>query len=898
MSKVRTFSNPLKQPIIYMKQAFLSFIFICLIYALHAQKQDHVKGQILVQLLFNHKITELSTPLQRLKMDIIKSNCLSEDLNIWQLDFDESVDEKKLLFTIRSHPSVLNAQFNHYVELRSILTTVPNDPFFNNQWHLMNTGQSGGTVGADIQATQAWDITTGGRTTDGDTIVVAVIDNGFEPTHADIQANHWYNWNEIPNNGIDDDRNGYVDDFQGWNTKTLKDDIAGGNTHAVKVEGMLGAVGNNSRGISGVNWKVKMMSIKIDTERGTEADVVAAYNYALVMRRLYQKSGGKKGAFIVATNSSFGSSGFASDAPIWCAMYDSLGIAGIISVGSTANSNINVDLVGDLPSTCPSDYLVVVTATDRNDLKGANVAYGVNNVDVAAPGIAVYTTAQNGSYIQDEGTSFACPIVAGIVALAYSVPCTNFTNLSKTNPKAAALFLKNWILTSVDTKPDLQNKIRTGGRVNAFKTLQKVLNYCSACQQPSSVSVSATTMSASISFKVAASSSFQARYRIKNSTNWTAINGTAPPLSIPGLTSCTEYELELKSTCNADISAPLILPFKTDGCCTPPDNIEVLNLSQNQFTLRFSKVTAALGYILCVKESNSSSCVFEKTLNDTSVTINNLKICTAYQVSIKSNCAAQPSPEVIIPIKTAGCGPCFDLTYCKTGGSTSSEWIDSFAISDFKSISGKNGGYIKFDTIATVLKAGKKYQLALKPAFSGPSFNEGLRVWIDYNGDGDFDDAGEQIWEVLKFNANVKSDSILIPTNITEGVTRMRVAMKFVGALGMPPQNCEIFDGGEVEDYCVRLDKSSAIAPIIAQSELVTYPNPFSNYFIINNKNQAHKILKVELMYADGRIFYTKRFDAMENEYLVADLPPLSTSLIFLKIETDKGVLIKKMTHL
>ena len=424
-----------------MKRVFVSLVFLHFFSFLTAQKQDHVKGQVLVQLLNNLKITDLPHILSRHKAELISTRCLSKELNIWQLQLDEFADEKAILNMLRSHPSVSNAQLNHYVELRSILTTLPNDSQFSSQWHLLNTGQSGGTAGADIKATQTWDITTGGMTTNGDTIVVAVIDSGFEPNHPDILPNHWFNWKEIPNNGIDDDLNGFVDDFKGWNTKTLNDSIIGGN-HAVKVEGMIGAVGNNTRGVTGVNWKVKMMSIKIDTENGTEADVVAAYNYALVMRRLYHKTNGKKGAFVVATNSSFGSNGFAADAPLWCAMYDTLGNAGILNVGSTVNANNNVDVVGDIPSTCPSDYLIIVTSTDRNDVRDSGAGFGVTHVDVAAPGVAVYTTAQNGSYITDEGTSFACPIVTGIAALAYATPCSDFINLSKTSPKTATLFLK------------------------------------------------------------------------------------------------------------------------------------------------------------------------------------------------------------------------------------------------------------------------------------------------------------------------------------------------------------------------------------------------------------------------------------------------------------------------
>lgn len=877
-----------------MKRLFLCFVLTYLFTYLHAQKQDHVNGQLLVQLINSHKINDLHSILSRYKAELLNSRCISKTLNIWQLQLDENTDEKVLLSSLRAHPSVLTAQLNHYVQLRTALVTVPNDPFFANQWYLNNTGQTGGTVGADIRATQAWDITTGGLTTDGDTIVVAVIDNGFEPTHPDIQPNNWYNWKEIPKNGIDDDLNGFIDDFAGWNVQLLNDSITGGS-HALQVSGVLGASGNNNRGVSGVSWKVKIMSIRIDTDNGTEADVVAAYDYALVMRQLYQKSGGKKGAFVVATNSSFGSNGFASDAPLWCAMYDSLGTAGVLNIGSTANSNINVDIAGDLPSTCPSDYLVMVTSSDKNDVKDSGAAFGVTHVDVAAPGVGIYTTAQNGSYVMEEGTSFAAPIVAGIVALAYATPCNDFINLSKSSPKTAALFLKDWIMKSVDLKTDFANKIKSGGRVNAFKTLQKVLANCGSCQQPSSVVISTTKNQATITFKTSANATFSSRYRRKNDTNWIVINSQSLPLSIDNLTECSDYELEVKTNCSGDISSPYILSFKTQGCCVPPEQIQIKDVTQSQFKMIFSSVAPGLTYKVCLKDVESNDCIFDEISTDTSFTFKNLSVCRRYQVSIRSNCSATGSSEANIQVKTAGCGACFDLKYCTSKGSSVSEWIDSFAVAGFNFKSGKNSGYARFDTVAATFKSGRKYRFALKPAFSGPLYNESARVWIDYNGDGDFDDAGERIWEALKFNATVISDSILIPNSITEGITRMRVSMKYVGTGGTPPNPCDNFDGGEVEDYCVRLEKTTGLSPLISGEDIKVYPNPFSDYFILKNDDVSNKIMKIELMYPDGRIFYAKQWSTNENEYLVADLPPLSINLIFMKVETEKGIFVKKM---
>jgi serine protease len=879
-----------------MKKQCLYLLFLLLSFSMKAQKSDHLQGDFLVQFSENEQVDKVLKTLGQYKIVPRFHTCISESVKIWHLGFDDAYDEKTLMKLLKAHPSVAAVQFNHKVELRDV-TTVPNDPSFSSQWYLQNTGQNGGTVGADIQATLAWDITKGGLTTDGDTIVVAVIDDGFEPTHPDIAPNHWYNWKEIPNNGIDDDKNGYIDDYAGWNTITNTDAITGGS-HAVKVAGVIGAVGNNARGVSGVNWKVKMMSIK---SGGSEAEIVASYNYVYNMRRLYNQTNGKSGAFVVASNSSFGSSNlFQSDAPLWCAMYDSLGNVGVLNIGSTANSNSNVDVDGDLPSTCQSDLLIVVTSSDQKDGKYFGAGYGLKNVDIAAPGASIFTTAINGSYTTDVGTSFSCPIVTGIAALAYATACADFTNLAKTNPKAAALQVKDWILKSVDAKPDFQGKTVTGGRVNAFKTLQKAVAYCGACQQVSSVKIGISLAQATISLTNPANSTVSIQYRKKGVTTWAPVSGQ-PPLSISGLESCTEYEIEVKTVCANNNSMPYIVPFKTDGCCTAPPDAAITNITQNGFSVKFNTITAATGYQLCIKDITSGNCISEKTYTDTNLVFNNLKICNPYTVLLKSVCANSiVSNEASFSTKTNGCGPCSDLTYCKAGPGASgnrSEWIDSFAIGDFKFVSGKNTGYVRFDTLATTLKSGKKYKLGLKPGYSGTAFNEGMRVWIDYNGDGDFADAGEQIWEVARFDKAVASDSIAIPSTIKEGIVRMRVAMKYVGLSDTPPQYCDAFDSGEVEDYCVKLEKT-VHSPILPPDDFDIYPNPFSNFIVIKNKNGANSsISKVEIMTVEGRIVYTKRFESLENQYLAADLPPLSTGLFFVKIETPKGVLVKKLVR-
>ena len=434
-------------------------------FELIVQLKNEVKAEIFIVLENEKNVAHWQT-----------IRCISEDWNIWLIATSDSLESVSFLLRCTKNNQVISAQPNIKATFRE---TKPNDIGFANQWYLKNTGQTGGTPGADIQATLAWDIATGGKTPQGDEIVFALIDDGIIKTNPDWTTNIWQNPNEIPNNGIDDDGNGFIDDVNGWNMVDKTKDVTNG-AHGIEVGGVASANGNNSSGITGVNWNVKLMTLKID---GSVDQIISAYDYIYKMRKLYNDTQGKKGAFIVASNSSFGNGGFAKDQPLWCSYYDSLGKVGVLSFGATDNSNKNVDVVGDLPSTCPSNYLVVVTASDANDKKNLNAAYGPINVDIAAPGQSIYTLSGNG-YSFTSGTSLACPIAAGVAALAYSAPCAKLTDYAKSNPAGAALYLKSVMMGTADAIPSLKGLIVSGGRVNAFKTLQKIMSDCPTLQTP------------------------------------------------------------------------------------------------------------------------------------------------------------------------------------------------------------------------------------------------------------------------------------------------------------------------------------------------------------------------------------------------------------------------------
>jgi len=438
------------------------------------QKTDRgfIEGEVMVQLSSPSDLVTLENRFQQ--YDLKTVHTISARFNIFLLRFDMGkTKNSNVIKALRLEKFVTNVQNNHYVELRNTNDTLPDDTFIDEQWPLKNTGQAGGQPDADIDADEAWEITTGGHTAHGDQIVVAIIDGGSDLNHEDM--NFWKNIHDIPNNGNDDDENGYVDDYDGWNAYNHTGEIPQHN-HGVHVGGIAGATGNNGIGVSGVNWNVQVLPIA-GSSSSSESIVVEALSYVYTVRERYDQTNGQEGAFIVADNCSFGvDNGNPDQFPIWEAMYDSLGQLGILSMGATANAAWDIDDVGDVPTAFETDFMVAVTNTTKMDQLYFSAGYGDTAIDLGAPGTIVKSCRVNNGYGNSTGTSMATPHVTGAAALILSAADSTCISNYKTSPDEGALLVKDFIMDGVDILSSLEGKTVTGGRLNVFNSINLMLN--------------------------------------------------------------------------------------------------------------------------------------------------------------------------------------------------------------------------------------------------------------------------------------------------------------------------------------------------------------------------------------------------------------------------------------
>lgn len=360
---------------------------------------------------------------------------------------EKSAEELIALFNGPDLSSYIECVSKNYI--MTLVST--NDPYYDKLWAIENSGQEvnykEGVPDADMDINEAWDIS------DGDeNIIVAILDTGVDYTHSDLSDNMWrglakHGLDFAANDNGDNDDDPMPDEPYNEN----------GHYHGTHVAGIIGAVGNNSIGISGVAQNVQIMALKVFRPNGYgySSDIMEALDY--VSQRV------DAGDNIVAINASYGGGGTQGDST--SRAIESLGDKGVVFCAAAGNSSLNIDNDPVYPASYDAPNIIAIAASDQDDNLASFSNYGKNSVDIAAPGTNILSTYPENRYAYLQGTSMATPNIVGSIVL-----------LAAQNPNASAVELKNKLLDGVDVKPIFTDKTVTDGRVNTYIALGGIVN--------------------------------------------------------------------------------------------------------------------------------------------------------------------------------------------------------------------------------------------------------------------------------------------------------------------------------------------------------------------------------------------------------------------------------------
>ena len=471
----------------------------------------------------------------------------------------------------KSQPGVANVE----PDAMRYLMSIPNDPSYSEQYGLEKIG-----------APAAWNKTKGG----GSNTIVAVIDSGVNYSHQDLAANMWKNPKEIAGNGKDDDGNGYKDDVYGIDTGDQDSDPMDVHHHGTHCAGIIGAAGNNGIGVSGVNWKVKIMACKVMNSQKDipSSSVLEAMQYVLTMKA--------RGNNIRVINESLGGPTYVQAEKD---LFDKLNSAGIFVAAAAGNKATNNDSVASYPASYDCPNIISVAASDKYDDVADFSNYGATSVDLAAPGVDIYSTfwPGNSAYSNLSGTSMATPMVAGAAAL-----------LSSFGPTQSPATLRKLLMDTVDAFPQWDGKVVSGGRLN----LARALNAVDPGGLPTVISatphgvVNALRPSIVVNFsKPMNTSSVQSNWSfapaVSGSFAWSNGNKTVTFTPNGNLTAGTSYEGRIKGTATSAAGVKLDGNLSQTSTGSPDDDygwsFRVTGAPSNDNFAKAMSISGDSGYV-------------------------------------------------------------------------------------------------------------------------------------------------------------------------------------------------------------------------------------------------------------------------------------------------------------
>lgn len=814
------------------------------------------------------------------------------------------------------------------------LSSPPNDPRYSDQWHYNNTGQSGGTVDADIDLPEAWELETGDAS-----VVVAIEDQGVDYSHVDLAGNMWTNTGEIAGNGVDDDNNGYVDDYYGYNFALNQGSIVAGE-HGTHVGGTVAAETNNGVGVAGIaggtgnDDGARLMSVQVFSGN-SQGGFAEGFVYAADMgAHISQNSwgGGGESQSINDAIDYFAQNGGSSSV-----------MTGGLVIVAAGNSNTSTG-----SSTWPAQYAtaIAVASTTDTDVRSSFSNYG-SWVDIAAPGSDILSCKPNDSYQYMSGTSMACPHVSGVAALVISHFKGNIT------PAQARARLEDYA-----DNIDSQNSSYVGqlgsGRLNAYGALsgetppEPPASYCSSQGNNSSyewiaeVTVGNFTKSsgaagytdftsevinldAGQSYAISltpgfSNSTYNEYWKIwidfNNDTVFDASELVFDPgsmsqttvtgnIQIPtGIQGIRRMRVTMKyngepSACESFSYGEVEDYHVSIGQGTPdteaptiPTNLASANLTETSVDLSWTASTDNVGVDSYIVYQDGAQIA---TTANTAYAVSGLTASTTYAFTVKAQDAAGNVSGASNQLSVTTLDPS-PVDYCASqGNNTYYEWIDLVEFGSINNTTGDDGGYVDYTNLSTNVTRGATTTIYVSAGFRSYSYTEYWQVWIDVDQSGTFD-SDELFVSGSSSSADRLQADVAIPADALLGTTRMRVTMKYNSAAGP----CETFSYGEVEDYTVNITDTyqyqlamhpnAGILDGKVLEEMMVFPNPVEQTLQVSVRHGA-RLAKVFIYNTDGQLMKTSQ---LEGESASIDVSELPAGSYILKVDDEKEPFVRE----
>ena len=518
------------------------------------------------------------------------------------------------------------------------------------------------------------------------------------------------------------------------------------------------------------------------------------------------------------------------------------------------------------------------------------------NITTGTPPTCDVPTGMAASNITYNSATISWTAVSNAVSYDVQYRPSGTTTWSSANTTTASINL-----TGLTEQTTYEYQVRTNcsfGSSNWSATNTFTTTAAPVCDVPTNLNTSNITYN-SATFSWTGSSngdSYDVRYRVVGTTAWTTNNTTATTLNVSGLSASTDYEWQVSTICsfgNSGWSATATFTTNALPPCNTPTGLASSNVTDVSATVSWSAVTDAASYDVQYRPTGSGTWSSVNT-TATSTTLSGLTANTTYEWQVRTNCTFGTSSNWSASANFTTQQTV--VNYCSASGNNQNyEYIDLVQLGTINNVTGANGGYGDFTAMSTTLVTGNSYTINFSAGFPGSTYSENWRIWIDFNHDGDFADAGEQIVSGSTSGSGTASGNFTVPAGASLGATRMRVVM----AWNTTPPSCGTFTYGEVEDYTVVISatavngiagfsdfaKGDDVNPDFWNLSLHTYPNPVS-YELTFNFNEFKEVKQVRIFDINGVEMTAFTADKQMNK---VDVSALAKGVYILFVDTERG---------